>query len=107
MTPGLGCAHYDASKGGVAMLTKTLALEFAPLRITVNAVAPGLIVGTKLVVGDNDEYLAEILPSIPLQRAGEPGDVAGAVSFLCSAAASYVTGAFLVVDGGMLLTAQV
>lgn len=107
VSPGSGVAHYDASKGGVALLTKSLALELAAHHVTVNAVAPGLIVGTNLVSGPNDEYLAEVVPHIPLQRAGQPSDVAGAVSYLCSPAASYVTGAMLVIDGGMLLTARI
>ena len=107
VSPGNGVAHYDASKGGVAMLTKSLALELAAYRITVNAVAPGLIVNTNLVGGSNDEYLAEVVPRIPLRRAGQPTDVAGAVSYLCSPAAAYVTGTMLVIDGGMLLTARV
>jgi NAD(P)-dependent dehydrogenase (short-subunit alcohol dehydrogenase family) len=105
-TPGRGLSHYDASKGGIWMLTRNLALELAPHRITVNAIGPGLVVNTRLGGGSSAEYLASVVPTIPLGRAGQPEDIAGAVAFLCSADASYVTGAMLFVDGGMLLTAH-
>lgn len=105
LAPGRGLAHYDAAKGGVWMLTKNLALELAPHGITVNAVGPGLIL-TNLAGGPNDEYLSQVVPTIPLGRPGQPEDVAGPISFLCSPDASYITGAMLFVDGGMLLTTK-
>jgi NAD(P)-dependent dehydrogenase (short-subunit alcohol dehydrogenase family) len=104
--PGRGLSHYDASKGGIWMLTRNLALELAPHRITVNAIGPGLVINTRLGGGTSAEYLDSVVPTIPLGRAGQPDDIAGAVAFLCSADASYVTGAMLFVDGGMLLTAH-
>jgi 2-hydroxycyclohexanecarboxyl-CoA dehydrogenase len=105
VAPGQGLAHYDAAKGGVWMLTKNLALELAPHGITVNAVGPGLVL-TNLGGGAQPDYLRDVVPSIPLGRPGQPDDVAGPISFLCSADAAYVTGAMLFVDGGMLLTTR-
>jgi NAD(P)-dependent dehydrogenase (short-subunit alcohol dehydrogenase family) len=92
---------YTASKGGVAQLTKALAVAWAPERIRVNAIAPGWI-ATELTRGltENDERSAAILQRTPMQRWGQPGDVAGAAVFLCSEAARFITGVILPVDGG-------
>ncbi len=101
--PGRGLAHYDASKGGIWMLTRSLALELAPHGIAVNAIGPGLVL-TNLGGGADEAYLNEVVPTIPLGRAAEPEDIAGPIAFLCSTDASYITGSMLFVDGGMLLT---
>jgi hypothetical protein len=104
-SPGVGLAHYDASKGGLWMLTRNLARELAPQQIAVNAVGPGLVL-TNLGGGTDADYVAETERTIPFGRAAEPDEIAGPISFLCSDDASYITGAMLFVDGGMLLTAH-
>jgi NAD(P)-dependent dehydrogenase (short-subunit alcohol dehydrogenase family) len=104
VAPGRGVAHYDASKGGLLMLVRSLALELAPHQITVNAIGPGLI-QTNLTPPD-PVYLGQVIPTIPLKRSGQPEDVAGAIAFLCGPEASYMTGTMMVIDGGMLLTAH-
>lgn len=96
-------ASYCASKGGVKMLMRDLAIELAPMGITVNNVAPGAIetpINTKLL--NNPEELAALLKNIPLKRLGKPEDVAGLVAFLASSDADYITGTTMVVDGGLL-----
>jgi NAD(P)-dependent dehydrogenase (short-subunit alcohol dehydrogenase family) len=99
-----GQTAYDASKGAVAMITRTAALELAEAGIRVNAVAPGQI-ATEFTEGlsERQRELARTgghLKPVPLRRAGEPEDVAGAYLFLASDAAGYVTGELLFVDGG-------
>lgn len=104
VTVNRGIAHYAATKGGVMQLAKAMALELAPTGITVNLIAPGTI-ETDL----NRDFLAEAgnrrakLGLIPMDRIGRPEDVAGAAVFLASEAAAYVTGATIVVDGGLTL----
>ena len=96
-------ASYCASKGGLKMLCRNLAIELAPYTITVNNVAPGAIetpINTKLL--NDKEKLADLLSNIPLGRLGKPADVAGAVVFLASADADYITGTTIFVDGGLL-----
>lgn len=96
---------YSASKGGVAQLTKSLAIAYAVDGIRVNAVAPGWI-ATPLTqaLQDDPARSAPILARTPLGRWGTPEDIAGPVLFLCSAAARFVTGVVLPVDGGYLIS---
>lgn len=92
---------YGAAKAGIAQLTKTLAIAWAADRIRVNAVAAGLIRTQMTAAMLADEALTTpFLSRVPLARVGTPHDIAGAVLFLSSPAASYVTGSTLVVDGG-------
>ena len=92
---------YSASKGGVAQLTKSLAIAYAAENIRVNAVAPGWI-ATPLTsaLREDDTRSRTILARTPLGRWGKPEDVAGPVLFLCSTAASFITGTILNIDGG-------
>ena len=96
--------HYNASKGGVKMLTKALAVELSHRRIRVNAVAPGPIATSFIPGGDlrSPEAWAFMSQRLLVERVGEPEDVAAAVSFLLSDEASFITGAQLPVDGGWL-----
>jgi NAD(P)-dependent dehydrogenase (short-subunit alcohol dehydrogenase family) len=103
---GAGLAPaYSASKGAIAQLTKSLAIAWAADNIRVNAVAPGWIT-TPLtqVLQDDPARTAAILARTPLNRWGRPEDVVGAVLFLCSPAAAFITGVVLPVDGGYLTT---
>ncbi len=98
-----GGPHYSAAKGGVLSLARAMAREFGPSGVRVNSVTPGLI-QTDITAGRlSDEMKAEILRGIPLDRLGEPADVAKACLFLASDLSSYVTGATLDVNGGMLI----
>lgn len=100
-------AAYCASKGGLKMLTRNLAIELAPLGITINNVAPGAIetpINTKLL--NDPAKLEALLANIPLKRLGKPTDVASMVAFLASSESDYVTGTTFVVDGGLLWNYQ-
>jgi len=96
---------YSASKGGVAQLTKSLAIAYADDGIRVNAVAPGWIT-TPLTqaLQDDPQRAAPILARTPMKRWGTPADIAGPVMFLASAQAQFVTGVILPVDGGYLIS---
>lgn len=105
----IGLAHYDASKHGVWGFTKNLALELAPHRIWVNALAPGGVhtPGTDTMVAvpgvDPEELKARFAARIPMGRMGEPDEIAKVALFMVSEMASYMTGSQVVVDGGVLL----
>ena len=108
----VGLAAYDASKGGVLMFTKNLALELAPHGIRVNMIAPGGITtpgtaaplaGSGMTQEQMDQMMAQFTALIPMKRFGEPREIGAAAVFLASEAASYITGTSLIVDGGRLL----
>ena len=102
LTGNPGQANYAAAKAGLIGLTRTVAREVASRGITVNAVAPGFI-ETQMVGALSEDLRATILERIPLERFGTPGDVAGAVAFLASGDAAYITGQVLGIDGGLSL----
>lgn len=94
---------YDVTKGGIRQLTISAAIELAPLGVRVNGVAPGTILTDfNRATLDTPEKLKTVENSLPMGRVGTPNDVAGAVLFLCSPLAGYITGQFIVVDGGRL-----
>ena len=94
---------YCMAKGGLKMMMRNLAIELAPLGITVNNIAPGAIetpINRKLL--SDPKLLHPLLDNIPLRRLGKPADVAGVAAFLASSDADYITGATIVIDGGLL-----
>jgi 3-oxoacyl-[acyl-carrier protein] reductase len=100
ITGNKGQANYAASKAGLIGLTKSVAREYASRNILVNAVAPGFI-ETDITSALPDEAKAAMLGGVSLGRPGRPEDIAGAVLFLASDLAGYITGQVLAVDGGM------
>lgn len=105
---GLGslykCTSYTASKGALIQMTRTMALELAPFNIRVNALCPGYVTTemTELLL-EHPREGRRILDHIPMGRTAEPEEIAGAAVFMASDAASYMTGATLVVDGGWMV----
>ena len=95
---------YAATKAAVVSLTKTLAVELAPSKIRVNAIAPGFI-DTRLAsaILKNEELLAHVISRTPMRRYGTPDEIAGGALYLASDAASFLTGHTLVIDGGMTI----
>ena len=94
-----GQANYSSAKAGVMALTKVLSKELASRNITVNAVAPGVVM-TDMAQTIPDDVRQRMLTNIPLQRFGEPDEIANVILFLCSPLASYVTGQTIHVNGG-------
>ncbi|MDQ3601157.1 MAG: glucose 1-dehydrogenase [Actinomycetota bacterium] len=101
--PNAGGADYDCSKGAVRNLTRTLALELAPLHINVNNLAPGMVLTPfNQPAIDDPELLEQQVQSIPWKRAAQPSEIARLAVFLASSDADYVTGASYVMDGGLM-----
>ena len=99
---GAGQSNYSASKAGIIALSKSLAQEVGSRSVTVNSIAPGFI-ETNMTAGLNDDRKEQILKSISMGRLGKPEDISGAVCFLASDKASYITGQTLHINGGMLM----
>ena len=102
VTGNKGQANYAASKAGLIGLTKSVAKELASRNILCNAVAPGFI-ETDMTASMTPEARAAMSAQIPLERLGKPEDIAGAVAFLASEHAAYITGQVFVIDGGMVM----
>jgi 3-oxoacyl-[acyl-carrier protein] reductase len=94
-----GQVNYSAAKAGLIGAAKALAVELASRKITVNAVAPGFI---ETAMTEGNEHLEEVLKAIPMKRSGTPEEVAGAVAFLFSAEAAYITRQVIGVNGGLV-----
>ena len=95
--------HYNAAKGGVVLLTKTLAIELGPFNIRVNCVCPGYILTESVIAMDLDEFRQEYIDNkIPLRRVGQPEEVASVIAFLASDDAAFVHGESILIDGGQL-----
>jgi NAD(P)-dependent dehydrogenase (short-subunit alcohol dehydrogenase family) len=102
-TAPAGSGVYPVSKGALAQLTRALAVELAPDGVRVNAIAPGIIATAMAEPTIADpKRLEAFLTHVPMKRVGQPEELVGPTVFLCSDAASYVTGAILAVDGGFL-----
>jgi NAD(P)-dependent dehydrogenase (short-subunit alcohol dehydrogenase family) len=95
-----GQANYAASKAGLVGMARAMAREVASRSITVNVVAPG-IVATDMIAALGEDRIAQMQAMVPLARPGTPDEVAGAVGFLASDGAGYITGSVLPVDGGL------
>ena len=101
--PRAGAADYDCSKGALRNLTRTLVLEVSELGMTVNNIAPGMVLtpfNQKAI--DDPEFREQQVQSIPLKRAAKPEEIGGLAVFLASSDADYVTGATYVMDGGLM-----
>jgi len=102
--PNAGGADYDCSKGALRNLTRTLALELAPLRINVNNLGPGMVLTPfNQPAIDDPELLHEQVQSIPFKRAAQPAEIARLAVFLASADSDYVTGSTYFMDGGLMM----
>jgi 2-deoxy-D-gluconate 3-dehydrogenase len=104
--PNIDFESYDASKGGVVMLTRSLALNLAKFDFRVNGIAPGLMrtPGVGAMDDNSTANVNQITNRVPMGRLGEPDDIAKVALFLASDAASYMTGSIVVVDGGTLIS---
>jgi 3-oxoacyl-[acyl-carrier protein] reductase len=102
LTGNAGQANYSAAKAGLIGFTKSIAKEFARRAVTCNAVAPGFI-KTDMTAVLSEDVTKAALQYIPMQRMGEPADVAHVAAFLCSEEAGYITGQVFTVDGGMVM----
>ena len=101
-TGNIGQANYSASKAGVVSMSKSLAIEYAKKNITINCVSPGFI-KTNMTDKISDQFKAELLSRIPMNRLGSGEDISNTVAFLSSEASSYITGETIHVNGGMYM----